>query len=252
MRVAILLSCCLLMSACSRRSNQPKPEVPVPVFSEQDVPSSRRARRAIAAVAPQLILDLRAKGLEYGAPIYIRIFKAEAELEVWVKGKEVFLLFRTYPIAEYSGELGPKRKEGDRQAPEGFYYVPPSRMNPKSRFHLSFNLGYPNTYDRRHNRTGSALMVHGSNVSVGCYAMTDEKIEEIYALADGALRHGQPFFRVHCFPFRMTEANMQAQENSTWFEFWQNLREGYDCFERTRLPPDVTVQDGRYVFAAGE
>jgi murein L,D-transpeptidase YafK len=121
-------------------------------------------------------------------------------------------------------------------------------MNPNSRFHLSFNLGYPNAYDQAYKRTGSALMVHGGRVSIGCFAMTDKKIEEIYALADGALRNGQRFFRVHCFPFRMTDENMKQHRSSEWISFWKNLKSGYDFFENTKLPPDVKVQNGMYVF----
>ena len=121
-------------------------------------------------------------------------------------------------------------------------------MNPNSRFHLSFNLGYPNAYDRAHGRTGSALMVHGANVSIGCFAMTDPKIEEIYALCDAALRNGQAFFRVHSFPFRMTQPNMDKHRDSRWFDFWNNLKTGYDWFEKNGNPPDDSVKDKRYVF----
>jgi len=223
--------------------------VVVPVFNKQNVPSSRRSRNAIARVAPSLVRDLGEKGLTYGAPVFVRVFKEEKELEVWLKEGEAFELFRTYDIAAMSGRLGPKLREGDRQAPEGFYFVTPSRMNPNSRFHLSFNLGYPNTFDRAYDRTGSALMIHGNNVSIGCFAMTDAKIEEIYALADAALSNGQKFFRVHCFPFRMTKGNMKKHSESQWLSFWENLRTGYDVFERTKQPPNVLVKNRKYVFS---
>lgn len=224
-------------------------EQEVPVFPRQDVPSSERSRQAVARAAPALVADLRGMKLSYGAPVFMRVFKEEMQLEVWVKGAEKFELFRTYRVAACSGRLGPKLREGDRQAPEGFYYVTPGRMNPNSRYHLSFNLGYPNEYDRGHGRTGSALMVHGNRVSIGCFAMTDEKIEEIYALADAALRNGQRFFRVHCFPFRMTAANMALHRAEEWSAFWENLKRGYDRFEQSGRPPDVRVKDKRYVFA---
>lgn len=187
-------------------------------------------------------------GLDYGAPIFMRIFKEERELEVWVRQGETYRLFRSYAIAAMSGTVGPKTRQGDRQAPEGFYYVTPSRMNPNSCFHLSFNLGYPNTYDKAYARTGSALMVHGNHVSIGCFAMTDSKIEEIYALADAALRNGQHFFRVHSFPFRMTAENMERHGASEWLTFWQNLRQGYDFFEEKKQPPNVNVHDKTYTF----
>src|SRR4030042_1777164 len=172
------------------------------------VPESNRSREAIIKVRPQLETELKAKDLKYGSEIFIRIFKEPKELEVWIKQGNIFEKFKTYKICTYGGELGPKEKQGDGKTPEGFYVVTPKGMNPVSNFHLSFNLGYPNEYDRDHKRTGSALMVHGSCVSIGCFAMTDAGIEEIYALADGALRNGQKSFKVHIFPFRMTDENM--------------------------------------------
>ena len=152
---------------------------------------------------------LQAQGLEFGSPIFIRIFKESKELEVWVENEGRFRLFKMYPICTFSGDLGPKLQQGDQQSPEGFYFVTPGRMNPNSQYHLSFNLGYPNAFDRYHDRTGDFLMVHGDCVSIGCYAMTDAGIEEIYTIADAALRQGQAFFRVHVFPFRMTTENME-------------------------------------------
>ncbi len=239
MRTKLLLAIAITfwLSSCSddgarnttNENRQAKPVI-APIFNKQHVPSSPRSRTAVATAAPSLIRDLEEKGLAYGAAVFIRIFKEEKELELWVKQGEVFELFRTYKIAAMSGELGPKQREGDYQAPEGFYFVAPSQMNPNSRFHLSFNLGYPNTYDRAHQRTGSALMVHGNRVSIGCFAMTDARIEEIYALADAALRNGQKFIRVHCFPFRMTKNNMEEHSKSKWVPFWDNLQTGYDFF----------------------
>ncbi len=211
-------------------------------------PSSDRSRAAIQRVQPSLEQAFQASGLTWGAPIFIRIFKESAELEVWVEHEGRFRLFKTYPICTFSGELGPKLQQGDEQSPEGFYFVTPGRMNPYSQFHLSFNLGYPNAFDRYHGRTGNFLMVHGDCVSIGCYAMTDAGIEEIYTLADAALRQGQPYFRVHVFPFRMSSENMAQHADSPWQEFWRNLKEGYDFFEESGSPPNVEVQSGQYVF----
>ena len=177
-------------------------------------PENSRSRAAIDRVRPALVAALEADGLSLGAPIFLRIFKQENELEVWLENGSSFELFRTYPICKYSGSLGPKLQQGDWQAPEGFYFVRPRQMNPSSRFHLSFNLGYPNAYDRAHGRTGDFLMVHGRCVSVGCYAMTDPVIDEIWTLADAAFRGGQPFFRVHIFPFRMTPENMAGEHGA--------------------------------------
>ena len=214
-----------------------------------EVPTSRRAKRAENRVRPQLERDLESLSLEYGAPVFIRIFKEEKELEVWLEGEaDEYVHFRTYDICTYSGDLGPKLREGDNQSPEGFYFVKPIQMNPSSTFHLSFNIGFPNSYDRAHGRTGSFLMVHGHCVSIGCYAMTNKRIDEIFSLASAALREGQPFFRVHIFPFRMTEENMIRYEDHNWIEFWENLKEGYDLFELDRIPPNVSMEDKTYFF----
>jgi len=212
-------------------------------------PSSQRSINAILGVEKTLKERLIEKGLTYGSPIFIRIFKESSVLELWVENKnKTYSLFENYNICDFSGELGPKLKQGDWQSPEGFYFVKPIQLNPWSRFHLSFNLGYPNRYDRSYNRTGSALMVHGNCVSVGCYAMTDPYIDEIYALANAALENGQPFFRVHAFPFKLTSERLAKEKNNRWHSFWINLKEGYDFFEQKNIPPNVEVKNKRYVF----
>lgn len=210
-----------------------------------------RAAAAAARVRPALERDLAKAGLKFGDPVFIRAFKEERQLELFVRNRKTgkFDLFRTYLIVAASGRLGPKLAEGDLQVPEGFYAVPPSAMKPDSRYHLSFNLGFPNAYDRAHGRTGSLIMVHGDRVSIGCLAMTDEKIEEIFTLCAAAHTNGQPFFRVHLLPFRMTEKRLQQAAGSEWQEFWQNLKQGYDWFEKHHVPPDANVKDGRYRFA---
>jgi murein L,D-transpeptidase YafK len=210
-----------------------------------------RAAAAAARVRPALERDLKAAGLEFGSPVFIRAFKEELQLELFLLNRRTgrFELFRTYPIAASSGRLGPKLAEGDGQVPEGFYSVPPAAMNPNSRFHLAFNIGFPNAYDRSHGRTGSLIMIHGNQVSIGCLAMTDEKIEEIYTLCAAAHTAGQPAFPVHVFPFRMTDKRMKQAAGSEWEDFWKNLREGYDAFEKNRIPPEISVRGGRYQFA---
>ncbi len=211
------------------------------------VSGQSRHEQAAARVTPGLQRDLRAIGLDLGAPAFVRIFKREAELELWLGGKDGrYRLFRTYPICTFSGQLGPKRRQGDNQAPEGFYRVARSQLNPASRFHLAFNLGYPNAYERAHGYTGDFLMVHGNCVSIGCYAMGDAAIEEIYTVVDAALRAGQPAFEVHAFPFRLDDAALAAERDSPWFDFWSELKPGYDAFERARQPPRVSVRDRRY------
>lgn len=207
-----------------------------------------REEAAAKAAIPRLEKALADKKLKLGDPVFLRIFKEEAVLEVWMQAAagRKFILFKSWPICTFSGALGPKTKQGDLQAPEGFYAVGPKQLNPFSNYHLSFNLGYPNQYERAQGYTGSLLMVHGNCVSSGCYAMTDPGIEEIYTLAQSALKAGQPFFKVHAFPFRLTESNLARHSDHQWREFWLMQRPIYDYFEKHRLPPDVVVMDGRY------
>ena len=200
-------------------------------------------------VPAHLTKIMKTKGMSLGAPIMLRIFKEENVMEVWKQDHtKRYALLNSYEICKWSGKLGPKYKEGDRQAPEGFYHVTKGLMNPNSSYHLSFNLGYPNVYDRAHDRTGSYLMVHGDCSSAGCYSMTDEYIEEIYAMAREAFKGGQKAFQVQAFPFRMTAENMAKKVNHPKFEFWKMLKEGSDHFEVTNKQPKVDVCEKRYVF----
>ncbi|HWE19437.1 MAG TPA: murein L,D-transpeptidase family protein [Hyphomicrobiaceae bacterium] len=192
---------------------------------------------------------LAASGLELGAPVLLRIFKLEFELEVWMKRGHRFERFAVYPICRWSGGLGPKLREGDWQAPEGFYTVDANALNPASRWHRSFNLGFPNAFDRAHGRTGSYLMVHGGCSSIGCFAMTDAVIDEIWRLVTAALKRGQRRFHVHVFPFRMTQARMAQHSHGSWAGFWRDLKPGYDLFEATGLPPTISVCRDRYMAA---
>jgi murein L,D-transpeptidase YafK len=184
--------------------------------------------------------------LRLGAPIFMRIFKKEAKLEIWIKNNKEFKRFATYPICYFSGKLGPKQKQGDYQAPEGFYTVSKGQLNPNSRWHRSFNLGYPNLFDRSHKRTGNYLMVHGGCSSIGCYAMTNNVIDEIWNIVTSALNKGQKRFHVHVYPFRMSKWNMHLYRKNKWLPFWQDLQKGYDLFEENKVPPIVTVCKGRY------
>lgn len=202
------------------------------------VPLSNAARSQLAMM-----------GSSPAAPMMIRIYKEEAVLEVWKQTSSGrYRLFKTYDICAWSGELGPKFREGDRQAPEGFYTVTPALMNPRSAYYLAFNLGFPNRYDQFHGRTGSNLMVHGACSSAGCYAMEDEQIAEIYALARESFSGGNPSFEVQIFPFRMTPANLARHRDSPHIDFWMNLKEGADYFEVAGTPPAWDVCEGRYVF----
>lgn len=194
---------------------------------------------------------LASAGVKLGAPVLVRIFKREFELELWVKKGDRFERFATYPICKWSGRLGPKIRQGDRQAPEGFYTVDSRALNPNSRWFRSFNLGFPNAHDRAHRRTGSFIMVHGGCSSIGCYAMTNAAMAEIWKLVTAALTGGQKRFQVQVYPFRLTEANLAARAGAPENEFWQSLKPGHDLFEETGTPPRVSVCNKRYAFEAG-
>ena len=202
-------------------------------------------------LSPQTVGLLADKGMSEQSPMLVRIFKAESELEIWkAKDDGRYYHFKTYPICDWSGGLGPKINQGDRQAPEGFYMVSARQMNPRSKYYLAFNIGFPNAYDRAYGRTGADIMVHGDCKSAGCYAMTDGLVEEIYILARESLAGGQTSFQVQAYPFRMTAANMAKHKGDKWYGFWQNLKEGYDYFEVTHQPPRVEVCDKRYLINA--
>ncbi len=216
----------------------------------EDIQISEKHLQPIPA---ETVALMERRSMTKEAPILIRVFKEESELELWKQdntGK--FALLKTYPICRWSGELGPKIKQGDRQAPEGFYTILPAQMNPNSQYYLSFNMGYPNAYDRAHGRTGAHLMVHGNCSSSGCYSMTDEQIGEIFAIGRDSFFGGQKSFQVQAYPFRMTALNMAKHRDSPHFAFWKMLKRGNDHFEVARQQPKVDVCDKRYVFNAGE
>ncbi|MEO6689833.1 MAG: murein L,D-transpeptidase family protein [Dokdonella sp.] len=205
-----------------------------------------RADVAAQRVRPQLERDLAVMGLRFGDPVFLRIFKHEHQLELWVRKRDAHVLFRSYPICTWSGALGPKLRAGDGQSPEGFYSVGRGQLNPASQFHLAFNLGYPNAYDRAHGRSGNFLMVHGNCVSIGCYAMGDAQIDEIYTLLDAALRGGQSRVDVHVLPFRFDHPPHADWRTQAWGNFWSNLEQGYRAFAHTQRPPVVDVVGERY------
>ena len=207
--------------------------------------------KANQPVPPKLVAAIGEKDMDLQSPILVRLFKQEAELEVWKQDRSGrFALLKTYPICRWSGDLGPKVREGDRQAPEGFYSISPAQMNPQSAYYLSFNTGYPNAFDKALGRTGSELMVHGDCSSRGCYAMTDEQIAEIYALGRESFFGGQRAFQFQAYPFRMTPLNMAKHRNNPNMPFWKMIKEGYDHFEVTRQEPKVDFCEKKYVFDA--
>lgn len=207
--------------------------------------------KANKPVPPKLVAEMQKKDMDPQSPILIRLFKQEAELEVWKQTRSgEFALLETYPICRWSGDLGPKIREGDRQAPEGFYSITPAQMNPRSSYYLSFNMGYPNAFDKALGRTGSQLMVHGDCSSRGCYAMTDEQISDIYALGRESFFGGQRAFQVQAYPFRMTPVNLAKHRNNPNMPFWKMLKVGYDHFEVTHREPKVDFCEKKYVFDA--
>lgn len=222
------------------RAPLPLPEIVV----SDDLPPPRGPK-------PPLRMRLAAAGFEAGDPVFIRIIKDEAVLEVWLKRGAQFELFETVPVCSFSGGLGPKLQEGDGQSPEGFYEVGRAQLNPGSAYHLAFNLGYPNAYDRSLGRTGGLLMVHGNCASIGCYAMTDIGIDDIYTLVAAALAKGQRSISVHIYPFRLTDAELAAHAGNKWHDFWASLKEGADLFDAAHIPPAVFACGGRYAFTQG-
>ncbi len=227
------------------------------------------AQAAVTPVQPQVTpLEASGGGFKMGQPVYVRIFKKEGVLELWMKRDENYALYKAYPICKWSGELGPKTRQADYQSPEGFYSVSARQLNPNSHYHLAFDLGYPNAYDRRMGSTGNAVMVHGDCKSVGCFAMTNAGIDEIYGIVAAALRNGEHEVPVHIFPFRMTEEALVRETTSPkqflaflpttnappphhdWTRFWRNLKEGYDLFERSHVPPVAYACGDRYEFGA--
>jgi murein L,D-transpeptidase YafK len=208
--------------------------------------SSLRAQQSLHQTT---INKLKEMGSSPGAAMMVRIFKASNEFEVWKQTTSgQFKLFSTYEICAYSGGLGPKVSEGDRQSPEGFYNITPGLMNPNSNYYLAFNTGFPNKFDRVWNRTGSELMVHGDCSSRGCYSMTDEGIAEIYALARESFNGGNTVVQMQIFPFRMTPKNLAQYSTNPNLPFWMDIKEGYDRFELAKKPPTWDVCDKKYVF----
>lgn len=203
---------------------------------------------ASKALPTETLSTIRAKGLSLGAPIYIRIFKEESELEIWKRAADGrYRQIKTFPICTWSGTLGPKRAQGDFMSPEGFYDITAASLKPDSKYHLAFNIGYPNALDRALGRTGDFIMVHGNCVSVGCFAMTDTLMEEIYAFAREAFEGGAVRVPVHIFPFRMSGLNLKRHAADPARESWAPLKEAYDDFAQTFEPPRIGMCDKRYV-----
>jgi murein L,D-transpeptidase YafK len=207
--------------------------------------------KAMKELSPEMLALLQKKNMPKDSPILVRVFKEESEVDVWKQDTTgLYQLLKVYPICRWSGELGPKKAEGDRQAPEGFYSITPGLMNPNSNYYLAINMGFPNAFDKANGYTGGFLMIHGDCSSRGCYAMTDEQIGEIYSLARESFLGGQKQFQIQAYPFRMTPANLARHRTNPNMAFWKMLKEGNDHFEVTHMEPKVDVCDRHYVFDA--
>tara|TARA_R110002096_G_scaffold215310_9_gene403118 strand:- start:28944 stop:29708 length:765 start_codon:yes stop_codon:yes gene_type:complete len=227
-------------------------------FLARERDPTKRSQSAAKRVRPLISAELSRLNLKMGEPIFIRIFKETRELEVWVQptGSNIFIFYKTYLICSDLGDLGPKRRERDGDAPEGFYWIAPRHMDPGSKYHLSFNIGFPNQYDRQQRWSGNPVLVHGGCKRTGGFGLGNNSIEEVFTLATSALNNGQEFFRVHIFPFRMTDQRMNraladlevSSEGKELLDFWANLKIGYDYFEIVGKPPFTSLKNGKYVF----
>ena len=222
----------------------------------QKLTGPERVARARAQSEPKIREKYRVAGLPYPGAVFIRWFKREAELELWARrGDHDFKLVTTFPILKSSGGPGPKRREGDKQVPEGFYVV--NRFNPESLYHLSLGLDYPNTADRvlsDAQRPGGDIFIHGKDVTIGCAPLGDAGIEELYLAALDARDGGQERIDVHIFPGRMSGpvwekyAAEQTAKRPELAKFWAQLAPVYAAFEKSGTVPEVEVMsDGRYV-----
>lgn len=207
--------------------------------------------KAAKPIPAETLALMEQKGSSKSAPMLIRAYKKEAELEIWKQKTDgQYALLKKYPMCRWSGQLGPKTREGDRQVPEGFYNITPGQMNPNSSYYLSFNVGYPNALDRAYGRSGGSIMVHGACSSAGCFSMTDDQIAEIYAIARESFAGGQRAIQMQSLPFRMTAENLAKHRSDPNMPFWRNLKEGSDYFEVARTEPNVGACGRRYVFNA--
>lgn len=210
-----------------------------------EIPDSRLAADVRAVVWPRMEKELKSVGFKTGNPVYIRIFKEEHILEIWIKDNSKYRLFKTYPVCYFSGGAGTKMRINDGKSPEGFYTITPRQLNPVSHYHLAMNIGYPNQLEKLKGYTGSDIMIHGQCVSIGCYAMTDPLIEEIYTLVYQTFKAGQTVIPLHIFPFKLNADHMKRYARS---DYWNNLKTGYDLFEKNRIPPIISVVNKQYAF----
>lgn len=214
-----------------------------------------RVKNAYAEKQDLIRKELQQHGLQLSQlNILLIAYKQEAELELWVKDKnsKAYKLLKTFEVCSSSGDIGPKRRMGDNQVPEGFYYI--ERFNPASNFHLSLGISYPNKSDRIFSKgvhPGGDIFIHGNCVTIGCLPITDDKIRELYVYAVEASNNGQSRIPAYIFPARLNDKNFESlkKENAALASFWTNLRQGYDIFQKKKEALDFSVApDGKYIF----
>jgi murein L,D-transpeptidase YafK len=210
--------------------------------------STLDSRRGHAPQPTSLISASESVGSTATSPVLLRIFKESKELELWRRTSNGrYALVKTYNICAYSGSLGPKLRQGDGQAPEGFYSIGPAQLNYESIRFVSLNTGFPNAFDRANGRSGSALMIHGGCDSAGCYAIEDQPAQEVFTAVRDSLKAGQKSVQLQIYPFRMSSWSLNSYRQNKNISFWQQLKIGYDKFESTHQPLDVTVENKHYV-----
>jgi murein L,D-transpeptidase YafK len=205
--------------------------------------------KAVAAKAIELSKAFEEKGLKLGSPVFIRVYKQTSEMELWIEKGSRYVLFKTYGICRWSGGLGPKYYEGDRQSPEGLYRITSADLIVNARWDRAMNINYPNSFDVMNGRSGSGILIHGKCGSIGCFAIQDRNVEEVYAAVREALKGGQAYIPVLSLPFRFASLAPSKQDTRQMSEFWSDLRRADLLFARDRLPPAAWICDGRYYFA---
>jgi len=227
-------------------------------FKEQQM-KYPRVKAAYTEKWENLKKEITKKGIDAGSfEIYIRAFKHNEILEIWLKSKSAkeYVLFKAYEICSSSGVLGPKRKQGDGQVPEGFYNV--SVFNPYSNYHLSLGVSYPNASDKiiGKGNLGGDIMIHGNCVTIGCIPLTDNIIKEVYVLAVEAKNSGQQTIPIHIFPCKMDKKGMdflinEYEGKNNLISFWKNLKVVYDYFENNKKIPKINVdKEGKYLISS--
>jgi murein L,D-transpeptidase YafK len=204
---------------------------------------------SVAAKAIELSRAFEKRGLKLGSPVFIRVYKQTSEMELWVEKGSRYVLFKTFGICRWSGRLGPKYYEGDRQSPEGLYRITSRDLIVNARWDRAMNINYPNSFDVMNGRGGSSILIHGKCGSIGCFAIQDRNVEEVYAAVRAALEGGQAYIPVLSLPFRFSSLAPSRQDTLQMNEFWADLRRADLLFDRDRLPPSAWICDGRYYFA---